>query len=130
MCNSQGCYTVDGNNIPDLVLGCQDEGDGNRMALSDIVDQDSYIETIYEGLELGIVAVVILRKVHGEDLGLDGAASIFVCDFAGKSLELGFGARDQKEVEAFLRELYGVFFANSVRGTSDNGPGAFGSIAA
>lgn len=49
-------------------------------------------------------------------------------DFGGESRELGGGARDEDEVEAFLRELDGVFFADAVGGAGYYCPGPFGSI--
>jgi hypothetical protein len=49
-------------------------------------------------------------------------------DFGGQRGEFGGGAGDEDEVEAFLSELDGVFFANSVGGACDYCPGAFGTI--
>jgi len=45
----------------------------------------------------------------------------------GKSLEFGLCARDEENVEAALRKLYGEFFANAVRSTSYDGPAGTGS---
>lgn len=52
-----------------------------------------------------------------QNLRLDRRTNILLFDFRGKSLELGFGSRDEEEVETFLCELNGVFFSESVRCT-------------
>ena len=49
-------------------------------------------------------------------------------DLGGEGGELRGGARDENEVESFLCELDGVFFADTVRSAGYYCPGAFGSI--
>ena len=49
-------------------------------------------------------------------------------DFRGKRGEFRGGAGDEDEVEAFLSQLDGIFFADAIGRASYYGPGAFGPI--
>lgn len=45
----------------------------------------------------------------------------------GEGVEFGFGAGDEEDGEAGTGELEGEFFADSVRGAGDDGPGVGGA---
>ena len=57
------------------------------MALSHVVYQDPNIKSIDQRLQLGIVSILILAEIHGEDLDVDVRACIFLLDFGGEGLE-------------------------------------------
>jgi len=81
---------------------------------------------LQERAERGVVSVPVLRKVHGEDLGF--YASVLGLELGGEGFELGERARDEHEVEAFVRQLEGEFAADAVGCAGDNGPRAFGTV--
>jgi len=45
----------------------------------------------------------------------------------GEGVEFGFGAGDEEDGEAGAGKLEGEFFADSVRGAGDDGPGVGGA---
>lgn len=98
------------------------------MALSDVIDEDSDIEVVNESLQLGIVGRVILGEVHGKVFRLDGWRPRL--NLLGEGGELGFGARDEEDVEALRGELKGVFLAKAVGRAGDDCPGALWPILA
>jgi len=120
--------TINRNNVPNLLLRRLYKRDGDSMALSHIIYQNPHIEAIDKCLHLSIIAILVLAEVHGEDFDIDVGAGIFLLDFGGEGVEFRGGARDEEEVEAFLGELDGVFFAQAVRGAGYYCPGAFLAI--
>lgn len=94
------------------------------MTLPDIINQNSHIKSINQRLQLRIIALLILAEVHSEDLHVDIRARILGLYFGGERLEFRGSARDEQQVEAFLRELDGVFFSEAVGGAGYYCPGA------
>lgn len=119
---------VNGDNIAHLLVWGERERDGVGVALSDVIDEDTDVETGHDRGQLGVVGLVVLGEVHGQDLGLDRRCLGF--DVVGERGKLGFSARDKDEIEAFRGELKGVFLPETVGSAGDDCPGAFGSILA
>lgn len=109
----QGAEAVDGDNVLELAAGGLEEGDGNAVALADIVDEDTDIEAVDELGESVVIVVVVAGEVHGEDLDLDLAIELGL-ELVGEGLELGLGSGDENEVEALAGELVGEFLAETV----------------
>lgn len=121
---------VDGDDALELVGGGIEERDGNVVALADVVDEDTDVKALDELAEGVVVGVVVLGKVHGQRLDLDGLDRVLGGDFGGNGIELRLGSRDEDEVEALGGELGGKLLAEAVGGASDYGPGAGLSILA
>lgn len=93
------------------------------MAQANAVDQNANIEPINEFLQRGIVAVLVLCKIHCERLGAD-LGTIFGRDVGSERGKLRLGARNENEVVAFLGQGQSEFLADAVRGTGYEGPRA------
>lgn len=68
------------------------------------------------------VCVFVCSKVHGIQLRLD---FVLLLDLGGEGFELGLGAGDEEDVEAFGCQLEGIFLADAIRCACDDRPGAF-----
>lgn len=124
LCNLQCTQAVDCDNIFHLFGRRVEERHGDAVALADVVDQDGNVETADQLLKVLVVCIVILGEIHGQRLDFQSLVGILLLDFGREGFELGVGSGDENEVEALAGELGGVFFAQSIRGTGDNGPGA------
>lgn len=121
--NLESAQTVDGDNILELLLGGFEEGHRHAVALSDVVDQNGYIETTNQLGELLVIGVIILGEVHGKSLDLKTTfPKILFLKFFGESLELRFGSGNEDEIKPLGSELRGILLAETVRGTGDHGP--------
>ena len=98
------------------------------MALSNVIDKDSDVEVVNERLQLGIVGPVVLGEIHGKVFRLDGWR--LRLNLLGESGELGFGARDEEDIEALGGELEGVLLAKAVGRAGYDCPGALWPILA
>lgn len=63
--DSEGGHAVDDDDVVHLLLGGLVEGHGDVVAQADVVDQDGDVQTIDQLGQLGVVCILILRKVHG-----------------------------------------------------------------
>lgn len=95
------------------------------MGFSNIVDQDRYIEVVHEGLQTGVIGVVVGGEVHSEGFCLGAGELGF--DFLREDGEFGGGAGDEEGVVAEAGEVEGEFFADAIGGAGDQGPGASGA---
>lgn len=119
---------VDGYDVAHLLVRREKERDGVCVALSNVVDENSDVEVVNEGLQLGIVRRVVFGKVHSEVFRLDEWR--LRLNLLGEGGELGFGARDEEDVETLRGELEGVFLAEPVGRARDDCPGSLGAILA
>lgn len=103
---------VDGNDVVHFVFGGFVKGDGDTVALADVVDQNRNIETVDKAFELLVVRVLVLSKVHCQDLGLN--SWVFGFDFVGERDQFRFGAGNEEDVEAGAGDLNGEFFSETV----------------
>ena len=114
-------HAVDGDDVVHLLSSCFYERNGDAVALSNVVDQDADVQSVDELSQRGIVAVLVLGKVHCQGLGGD-LRSIFGGDVGGESVELGLGARHKEEVVAFCGKRKGELFADAITGAGDESP--------
>lgn len=121
--NAESRSAVDGDDSVHLLLGGLDEGHRDRVAQADVVDEDADVEAFDELAEAGVVGVLVLREVHGEDLGRDLRA-ILGGDIGGEGVQLGLGAGDEDEVVALCGERERELLADAIGGASDEGPRA------
>lgn len=122
----QRSHTVNRNDIRHLLVIGLHEWHRDRMAQSDVIDQDADIETLHQFLEFGVVGVEVLGEVHC--VRIDGElGAIFGFDFGSEGFEFVVGAGDEDEVVALCCEGEGEFFADAVRGAGYEGPGALGA---
>lgn len=125
--NLESNQVVDGDNVRNLFLGSLQEGHRNRVADSDIVDENSNrlerVDEIGKGL---VVLLLISRDIESKVLGLDLVLGL---NFLSKSNQLGFSAGNENNVKPLLGQLVRELFANAIRGTGDNSPGTIlGSV--
>ena len=96
------------------------------MAQADVVDQDGDVQTIDQLGQLGVVCILVLCKIHGQDLD-GGLGAILGGDVGREGIELGLCARDEDQVVALGREGHGKLLANAIRSAGDEGPGTAGT---
>lgn len=87
--HSQRGRAIDCNDGVHFRLLCLGEGYRYGMAGSNIVDQDGNFQAVGECLELGIIVVVVGRKVHCQDFG---GGVVFGPDLGCQRIELAGGA--------------------------------------
>ena len=102
------------------------EGNGDAVAQADVVDQDGDVQAVDQLGQLGVVCILVLRKVHGQDLD-GGLGAILGGDVGSEGVELGLRARDEDQVVALGREGDGKLLANAIGSAGDEGPGAAGT---
>lgn len=117
---------VDGDDVFHLDVFGLEKRHGHVVALADVVDKDCDVQPFDEFGQALVVGGRVLRKVHGEGLGLH--ASELGGYLGSEGIELGGGARNEDNVEAFLSELECKLLADTVRRSGDQRPGTFGSI--
>lgn len=121
MCNTECSHTIDDDNVVHLLLGCVDERNGNAVAKTDVVDQDADVETVNQLLQVVIVGVLVLSKVHCVrlDRNLRSILGGYICR---ESIELRLCTRDEDEIVAFGSQGKSEFLSNAVRSTSNESP--------
>ena len=121
----KGSLNVNSDDVFHLDVFGLEERHGHVMALADVVDEDGYVQSVDELGQSFVVSGRILGEVHGDGLGLHTGE---LGDLSSEGIELGGGARNEDDVEAFLSELESKFLADAVRRSGDHSPGAFGPI--
>lgn len=119
-------HAVDYNDVVHLLFGSLVERHGNVVAETDVVHQDGDVEPVDELRELGVVGVLVLRKVHCQCLDR-GLGSILGGDVGGEGIELRLSARDEDQVVALGRKRESELLADAIRSTGNKGPRAAGS---
>ncbi|OSS47668.1 hypothetical protein B5807_07317 [Epicoccum nigrum] len=122
----EGGHAVDDDDVVHLLLRSLVEGHGDVVAQADVVDQDGDVQTIDQLGQLGVVCILVLRKVHGQDLD-GGLGAILGGNVGSEGVELGLRARDKDQVVALGREGHSKLLANAIGSTGDEGPGAAGT---
>lgn len=118
--DTQGTGAVDGDDIGHLGGRGLGEGNGDRVALADIVHEDGHIQIGDQLAQRGVVFIGVLREVHGQGLGLHGG--VLLGDFLAQGDQLGLGSGYKNNVEFGTRQLQRELFAQAIGGTGDNGP--------
>lgn len=104
--NLEGSQTVDGDDVLELVLWGLEKRYRHTVTLSDIVDQNGYIETPNQLRQLLVIGIIILGEVHGVNFHLKTTFSdVLLFEFFRKGLELCLGSGNENEVEALGSEL-------------------------
>ena len=97
------------------------EGNGDVVAEADVVDQNRDVEVRDQAPDTVEVFVLVGGEVHGDSLRLD---VVLFLNLRGEIVELALGARNEQDVEALLRQLESVLLSETVRGASNESPGA------
>lgn len=106
LCHLEGSQAIDGDNVLELFLWRLEEWNRNAVALSDIVYQDGYIETVDQLGQLLVIGIIILGKVHGMNLDLETTFSnVSLFKLFGESFELRLGSGNEYEIEALGSKL-------------------------
>jgi hypothetical protein len=69
--NLERTQAVDRDDILELTLGSFEEGDGDAVALANIIDQNTNIKGLHKLFESCVVGLVVLGEVHGKSLDID-----------------------------------------------------------
>lgn len=113
---------VDSDDVPELRPVRLGEGNGDAVALPDVVDEDGNVEPLYEGRELRVVGVRVARIVHREHLCLHVA--VLGLDFCGQRIQLRLRARHEHKVEALRRESPRKLLTQAIGSTRYDSPAA------
>jgi hypothetical protein len=83
--NAESTNAVDGDNVLELLLVGLEERNGDAMALADVVDENTNIQTVDKLAEALVIGIAVLGEVHVENLDLKTLSRVLLLDLGGKS---------------------------------------------
>lgn len=82
--NAESTSAVDGDDVLELLLVGLEERNGNAVALADVVDKDTNIQTVDKLAEALVVFIAVLGEVHVENLDLKTLSGVLGLDLSGE----------------------------------------------